>query len=129
MSRIDKYEPMGGGFRALLNAAIPSTDVGKIIGVSLNGTGKVVYGGAAPINIKGVICPVRAMAAGEVIDVMTDGEMVDCTLNDGTTALTAGTDYYATATALSGALTATSTTNQYIGHTVEASRLIVRVAR
>lgn len=129
MSRFDKYDPVDGGFRAPLNAAVPASDVGKIIGVSLNGTGKVVYGGAAAINIKGVICPVRAMNAGDVIDVMTDGEIVNATLNDGTTALTAGTDYAATATAGTGGITATLASNQYIGHTVEASRLIVRVAR
>lgn len=129
VSRIDKYEPMGGGFRAPLNAAIPLADVGKIIGVSLNGSGKVVYGAAAAAGIKGVINPVHAMGAGEIIDVMTDGEIVECTLNDGTTALTAGTDYYATATAGTGGITATATSNQYIGHTVENDRLIVRVAR
>lgn len=129
MSRFDKYDPMDGGFRAPLNAAIPSADVGKIIGVSLNGSGKVVYGGAAAINIKGVICPVTAMNAGDIIDVMTDGEIVDATLNDGTTPLTAGTDYAATAAAGNGAITATLASNQYIGHTVEATRLIVRVAR
>lgn len=128
MSRIDKYEPMGGGFRAPLNAAIAGTDVGKIIGVSLNGSGKVVYGAAAAIGIKGVICPNKAMAAGDIIDVMTDGELVDATLNNGS-ALTAGTDYYATATAGTGDITATLTSNQYIGHTVEATRLIVRVGR
>jgi len=120
---------MGGGFRAPLNADIVAADIGKIIGVSLNASGKVVYGGATVISIKGVINPVRAMFAGEIVDVMTDGEMADCTLNDGTTALTAGTDYYVTATALSGALTATAASNQYIGHTVEATRLIIRVAR
>jgi hypothetical protein len=129
VSRFDKYEPMGGGFRAPLNAAILAADVGKIIGVGLNGTGKVVYGAAAAIGIKGVIVPVRPMAAGEIIDVMTDGEIVEATLNDLTTALTAGTDYYATAAAGNGAITATLTSNQYIGHTVEADRLIVRVAR
>lgn len=128
MSRFDKYEGMGGGFRAPLNAAIPGTDVGKIIGVGLNGSGKVVYGAAAAIGIKGVICPVRAMNAGDIIDVMTDGEIVDATLNNGS-ALTAGTDYYATASAGNGDITATLTSNQYIGHTVEATRLVVRVGR
>ena len=128
MSRFDKYSPVDGGFRAPLNAAVPSGDVGKIIGVSLNGTGKVVYGAAAAVGIKGVICPVKAMNAGDPIDVMTDGEIVMATLNNGS-ALTAGTDYYATASAGNGDITATTTSNQYIGHTVEATRLIVRVGR
>jgi hypothetical protein len=121
-------EPMGGSFRAPLNAAIPLADVGKILGVSINASGKAVYGAAAAIGIKGVICPVRAMAAGEIVDVMTDGEIVNATLNNGT-ALTAGTDYYATATAGTGDITATLTSNQYIGHTVELDRLVVRVGR
>lgn len=127
MSRIDKYEPMGGGFRAPLNAAITSTDVGKIQGVSLNGTGKVVIGGGGTAaNVKGVICPVRAMAAGDIVDVMTDGEIVEATLTAGGS-LAAGTSYYADAT--TGAITATATSNQYVGHTVELDRLIVRVGR
>jgi hypothetical protein len=129
VSRFDKYSPVDGGFRAPLNAAIPAGDIGKIIGVSLNGTGKVVYGGATAVSIKGVICPTRAMAAGEPIDVMTDGEITMATFSDLVTPLLAGTDYYATATALSGVLTATTTSNQYVGHTVEATRLVVRVGR
>jgi hypothetical protein len=129
LSRFDKYDPVDGGFRAPLNAAVPAADAGKIIGVSLNASGKVVYGAATAAAIKGVICPVGAMAAGDPVDVMTDGEIVAATLNDGTTALTAGTDYFATATAANGAITATATSNQYIGHTVEPDRLIVRVGR
>lgn len=129
MSRIDKYEPMGGGFRAQLNAAIVAARVGDIIAVSLNGTGKVVEGGAVA-TIKGVICPVKVMAAGDVIDVMTDGEIVNCTLNDGTTGLAAGTSYYGDAAA-NGDITsnANAGANAYIGHTVEAGRLVVRVQR
>lgn len=131
MARFDKYSPVDGGFRAPLNAAVPGTDVGKIIGVSLNGTGKVVYGsqGTTAASIKGVICPVRAMNAGDPIDVMTDGEIVNATLSDNVTPLTAGTDYGATATAGSGVLVTPVGANQYVGHTVEATRLIVRVGR
>lgn len=76
-SRFDKYDPVSGGFRAPLNAAILSADVNKLQGVSINGSGKVVIGGAAETDIVGVICPVRAMAANEVIDVMTRGEIAD----------------------------------------------------
>lgn len=129
MSRFDKVEPMGGSFRAPLNAAIVAARVGDIIGVSLNGSGRVVEGGAVAA-IKGVICPVRVMAAGDIIDVMTDGEIVNATLNDGTTALTAGTSYYADAAA-NGDITSASNAgaNAYIGHTVEAGRVVVRVQR
>jgi hypothetical protein len=129
VSRFDKYNPVSGGFRAPLNAAIVSARVGDVIGVSLNGSGRVVEGGAVAA-IKGVICPTKIMAAGDIIDVMTDGEIVDCTLNDGTTALTAGTSYYSDAAA-NGDVTSASNAgaNAYIGHTVEASRLVIRVTR
>lgn len=126
-ARFDKYEGMGGGFRAPLNAAVPAGDVGKIIGVSLNGSGRVVYGGAAAAAIKGVICPTQAMNAGDIIDVMTDGEIVAATLNNNT-ALTAGTDYFVNI-ANGDIAVGPIGTNAYLGHTVEADRLIVRVGR
>lgn len=137
MSRIDKYEPMGGGFRAPLAAAIVANQVGKIYGVSLNSSGRVVIGpvGTSAVSIKGVINPQIPMDIGRIIDVMTDGEMVDVTLNDGTTTIAAGTDVYVNAAAPSdGNLTVTATGNTYIGHTVEGgsatqTRLVVRVAR
>lgn len=128
MSRIDKYEPMGGGFRAPLNAAITTPDVGKVQAVSLNASGRVVIGAAAAaVGIKGVICPVRPMAVGDVIDVMTDGEIVEFTDTAGG-ASTAGTDYFAAFA--TGAVNTTATgAPQYVGHTVEVGRLIVRVGR
>lgn len=122
MSRFDKYEPRVGGFRAKLNAAIVSTDVGKIQGVSINGTGRVVVGGAAETAITGVICPVRPMDAGEVIDVMTSGEIVDATMTAGT-AFAAGALVYAH---LSGAVDSTATAGKAIAKMVEATRMIVR---
>jgi hypothetical protein len=128
LSRIDKYEPMGGGFRVPLNAAIAAVDVGKVQGVSLNASGRAVVGGAAAaIGIKGVICPVKAMAAGDIVDVMTDGEIVEFTDTAGG-ASTAGTDYFAAFA--TGAVNTTATGSpQYIGHTVEVGRLVVRVGR
>lgn len=126
MSRIDKYEPMGGGFRAPLNAAIAAADVGKVQAVTLNASGRaVVGGGAANADVKGVICPNRAMAAGDIIDVMTDGEIVEFTATDGT-ASSAGTSYFAAPA--TGAVSTTNT-GAYVGHTVEVGRLVVRVGR
>jgi hypothetical protein len=58
---------------------------------------------------------------------MTDGEIVDLTLSDGTTPVAAGTKVYAIPA--DGTLTVTASGNVYVGHTVEASRLVVRVAR
>lgn len=126
MSRIDKYEPYGGGFRAPLNAAITTTDVGKVQAVALNASGRVVIGTAA-LGIVGVICPVKPMAAGDQIDVMTNGEIVEFTLTGGGAAA-AGTVYYADG---AGATTATvpgaGINGARLGQTVEATRLVVRV--
>lgn len=117
MPRFDKVEPKGGSFRAPLNFAIASSDVGVVVGIGLDTSGRVVKG-AGNSGIVAVICPSRVMAAGEPIDCMTDGEIVD-------TALTAGTKYFAAVA--DGALTVTATANAKIGFTVQTWRLIVRV--
>jgi hypothetical protein len=124
MSRFDKYDGMTGGFKAYLAAAIPAADAGKIRGAGLDANGRVVIG-AGQSGVRGVVCATEGMAAGDPIDVMTDGEIVEAALSDGTTALAAGTNYYSDA---AGAL---STTNSgtYVGTTALAQRLIVRVAR
>lgn len=127
MSRFDKYDPYNGGFRAPLNAAIALADVGKVQAVSLNGSGRVVIGGTA-LALKGVICPVRAMSAGEVIDVMTSGEITDFTLTGGGAAA-AGTTYYSDASGVTVTTAPGAGSNSFlIGHTVELDRLVVRTA-
>lgn len=118
MSVIDKYDPISGGFRAQLNAAYNTPEVA--VGVSLNASGRVVFGTAGQSGFVGVVCMGRAMNAGEVIDVMTDGELVEVPT------IPAGTKVYADA---AGALTATASGNSRVGSTVEAGRLVVRVAR
>jgi hypothetical protein len=127
--RFDKYEPRVGGFRAPLLAATvaglaPTGDAGKIWAVGLDASGRVVKG-ASVSGIVGIICPVRPMVAGEMIDVMTSGEIAEFTLQAGT-AGAAGTRYYGIAASGDFSTTATGTP---IGWTVEASRLIVRVHR
>lgn len=123
MSRYDKYDPFDGGFRARLNAAILSTDAGKVFAVSINGTGRVVRTGiGATTDIKGVICPTEAMPAGAAIDVMTDGEIGDVTTTGGA-AIAAGATVYAHT---DGTIDAVATAGKAIGFTVEATRLVVR---
>lgn len=122
MSRFDKVEPLGGSFRAQLAAAVILADVGVIKGVSLNSSGRVVQGAAALGKFKGVICADYTMAAGQPIDCMTDGEIVDVPAG-----FTAGADIFIDVA--TGLLTATATSNQYLGHMVEVDRLIVRIAR
>lgn len=140
MSRFDKYEPRVGGFRAPLAAAITGTpagqavdgvygetgDIGKVFCVSIHTTGRVVRTGIAALTaIVGVICPVRPMAAGEMIDVMTSGEIVDF-LETGGAAAGTGVPIYGHT---DGVVNDTSTSGALLGFTVEASRFIVRVAR
>lgn len=126
MPRFDKYDPISGGFRAPLDTSVNlvAGDVGKVIGVGLNASGRVVRGAGAT-GVLGVICPVKLHAAGDPIDVQTDGEVVDCT------GLAAGTVYYAnTGTgALETAAPAAGANKTRIGWTVEATRLVVRAAQ
>jgi len=136
MSRYDKYGPVTGGFRAPLNAAwtltsgpSSATDLFRVTGVMLNGSGRLVRATSA-IACVGIIIAHGAKAAGEVADVMTNGEVVELDLNDlqAATAPVAGTKYYLDTTA--ARLTATApvagTNAFYIGTTVEAARLVVR---
>lgn len=125
--RFDKYNGFVGGFRAPLNAALSASgdDTGKIQGVSINTSGKVVIGGTAETAIIGVICPTRVMAAGEPIDVMTDGEIVGCVKTAGT-AWAAGDIVTA---AVSGAVGATAVGAGFkaVGKMLTTTHMVVRV--
>jgi hypothetical protein len=128
LSRFDKYDPVSGGFRAPLAAAILAADVGKIQAVSIAAsTGLVTIGGPAETAIIGVICPDKPYAAGDMIDVMTHGEIVEATFTAGT-AFAAGALVYGHGTAGGvGTIDVTSTTGKVIGKTIELNRLVVRV--
>lgn len=115
MARYDKYDPKDGGFRAPLDAAIAAGDSWTPYGVGLNAAGRVVLGGGTT-GVVGLLIAHGAKNAGDIVDVMTDGEVVEF---DGTP----GTVYGGGA---DGAVAAGAGTR--LGHTVEASRLIVRVA-
>jgi len=125
VARYDKYDPVSGGFRAPSAIAWVEADLAKIFAVGLDTSGNVVKGGGNT-GIIGVIVLTKAKAIGEIVDVMTSGEIVGAALSDGTTGLTAGTAYYGVIA--SGLLSATATANKKVGHTVEAGRLVVRVA-
>lgn len=122
-SRFDKYDPFDGGFRARLNAAILATNAGKIYAVSINTSGRVVIGGTGLIDIRGLICATEAMAAGDAIDVMTDGEIGDA-VTTAQAAFTAGGLVYCHT---DGTVDQVSTSGKAVGFTVELDRLIVRV--
>lgn len=118
MARIDKYEPLTGGHRAPLAAAWPSGDLAKVVPVGLDANGRVVKG-AGQTGVIGVVVLTQVKNAGDIVDVMQDGECVEMT------GLAAGTRYYGDA---AGAIT-TVNTDTPIGWTVEATRLVVRLAR
>lgn len=139
--RYDKFDGITGGFRAKLAAdlTVDADGSSQIKAVSLNSSGRVVIGTAGQSGYIGVIVknvpftpglgniagsanlsvPIGGKA-GDVVDVMTDGEIVDVP------SLVAGTRYYATA---AGAVSATVVAGLLIGWTVEATRLVVRVGR
>lgn len=117
MARYDKVEPISGSFRAALNADWLDADLNKIVGVSLNSSGKVVKGTAGQSGFVGVVCLTKKRYAGDIVDVMQDGEIVEIT------GLAAGTQYYMPST---GDGVNTTNTNPRVGWTVEATRMIVR---
>lgn len=137
MSRIDKWHPAIGLFRAPLNAALTATsgpagvtDLNRVLCVGLNGSGKVVKATTA-FTVKGIIIANRPMAANEPIDVFQFCEVIDLAavdLQSGSPA--AGTDYIMDATASRLAAIGApgaGTSFARIGWTVEATRLVVRL--
>lgn len=116
MARYDKYDPISGGFRAPLAAAWGTTEgLATVFGVGLDANGRVVKG-SGNTGVVGVLVVDSAKAAGDIVDVMTAGEVVEMT------GVVAGTEYFSTA---AGAL-GTTNTDTKVGHTVEATRLVVR---
>lgn len=122
MARYDKYEPMSGGFRAPLAAAWPAGDLNEVVPVGLDASGRVVKG-AGNTGVIGVVVLTKVLAAGKIVDVMQDGEIVEMDKNHA--GIVAGTRYYGSA---AGALT-TVNTDKPLGWTVEATRLVVRVGK
>lgn len=117
-SRYDKYDPMVGGFRAPLNVDTVK-NTGLPLGVGLNSSGRVVVG-AGNTGVIGVLVLTKDMKAGDIVDVMTSGECVDCTT------LTAGTVISANTTTGVLSNAAASATQTPVGFTVEATRLVIR---
>jgi hypothetical protein len=138
--KYDKYEPLAGGFRAPLAADLVFDGTGHFgpRAMSLNANGRAVVGTAGQSGFVGVCVKNVPMTpnlgniagqvnagvaiggkAGDIVDIMTNGEIV------GLTGLVAGTKYYAKA---DGTLSAVDTDGPQVGWTVEATRLVVRCA-
>ena len=122
MARYDKYDPRDGGFRAPLAADWLQADLNKVFAVGLDAQGRVVKG-SGNSGIKGVLVLTKIVHANKVVDVMTDGEIVEMDVNHA--GIVAGTSYFGSA---AGALNTTAT-DMPIGFTVEATRLVVRAGR
>ena len=147
MARYDKYDPISGGFRAALDVDITGDAAGEFgpKAVSLNASGRLVVGTAGISRIAGILVknapkrPIAAMStsmqgtpyptawmgqkAGDIVDVMTSGEIVDIA----GLGFTPGQAIYA---ATDGSLTATVGTNIKIGFIAGSGaklRLVVRL--
>lgn len=126
MGRYDKYDPKVGGFRAPLAADFEAANREKVYGVGLDSNGRVVIG-AGQTGVLGLLVLTKARKAGEIVDVMTSGEIVDF----GPTAGVPGTDHGAAGTvyysAANGVVSSTNADGSLrVGHTVEGQRLVVR---
>lgn len=117
MANYDKYDPKAGGFRAPLAADFLVADIKTVWGVGLDASGNVVKGNGNS-KLVGVLVLTKKMNAGDIVDVMTAGEIVDF-------AGVPGTEYFADAA--TGVVNSTSATGKTrVGHTVKAGRLVVR---
>lgn len=137
MPRYDQVEPHVGIVRAPLaaNLTVPASGEFGPIAVSLDVNGRVVVGTAGLSGFVGVLVKnlpvvpaglVSAAAvvnnwmgarAGDVVDIMIQGQIVDVT------GLAAGSAVYAVPA--TGVLNNTATGNIRVGFTVEATRLVV----
>lgn len=129
MARYDKYDPISGGFRAPLNADLTATEDtgnGNPVAVRLNTSGRVVVGGSTETfgddSLIGVLCTTKNMKAGDIVDVMTQGEIVEMA------GMTAGdTIWGLSATGALDSLPPIIAVNKLrVGRMVEATRLVVR---
>jgi hypothetical protein len=139
LARFDLYDPYDGGFRAPLAAdfgtAGNAADLGKVWAVALNGTGKIVKvnatAGQTHADCCGLLVLTQEKYAGDVVDIMTDGQIADIGTTDGIVTPAAGGKVTVAAAndgslAVAAALTA-GTNYTLVGRFVEATRLIVRV--
>lgn len=76
MSRYDKYDPKNGGYRSPLASDWLADNIERILGVGHDSQGRTVVG-AGQSGVTGVIVLTKARKAGEIIDVMTSGEIIE----------------------------------------------------
>ena len=76
MSSYDKYNPKNGGYRSPLAVDFLPANIRRIFGVGHDANGRTVIG-AGQSGVTGVLVLTKARKAGEIIDVMTSGEIVE----------------------------------------------------
>jgi hypothetical protein len=131
VARFDKYDPISGGFRAPLNAdltlaAFTALQTGNPVGVTLNASGRVIVGGPGNVfgdeDIHGLLVIHKTMRAGQIVDVMTSGEIVEMTGQ-----IAGDTLWISNTTGLLDSTPPAIGVNKVrAGFTVEATRLVVR---
>jgi hypothetical protein len=138
MSRYDKYDPMVGGFRAPLlanwayTASVPDkthADLNKIFAVGIDAAGKVSkLGSGATATFVGIMVLTLPKAAGEIVDIMTAGELVEVADAEIAGAATGpGLPVFTDPAVATGVTTTSFVANGlYVGRFVEAGRLVVR---
>lgn len=116
MARFDHVDSTIGMARATLKSNVNAADYDKVLAVGLDATGLAELKVPSNSGFVGVtIVDKTKRRAGQRIDIMSDGEIVECT------GLAAGTKYYVQA---DGSISAVRSAI-YVGYTVEADRLVV----
>jgi|SRR5687768_7003428 len=118
MARVDKTVS-ALNTRAQLAVAWSEADIGEVTPVGINASGLAVKG-AGQTGVIGVMIPQTKydLAAGAPQDVFSTGEIVEVE------GLAAGNKYYSDA----AGVISTTNTGTYLGYTVEADRLVLRMA-
>lgn len=129
MARIDKYVPLVSGTRAVLDVPLATADLDKVIGVGLTANGRVVKGPGNTGIIGLLVNSSKSNAAGSVVDVMSLGDIVGSKTEFVAGTVWAVVDASGVAAPLGGANPVIPAGSSYIGHTVEAGRLVVRFDR
>jgi hypothetical protein len=131
MARYDKFQPLVSGPRAAMAAdfgsvgnANDNTKLNRPWGCGLDVNGRLVLGEGVS-GVIGVIVLTKHKYAGDIVDIMDLGEIVEFDPVTAGTLGAAATKWYAANA--SGAITTTNT-GTLIGYTIEAGRLRVRAS-
>lgn len=118
MARVDKTIS-SLNTRAQLAVAWTEADIAEVTPVGINAAGLAVKG-AGQTGVVGVMIPQTKsdLPAGTVQDIFSTGEIVEVE------GLAAGSKYYSDA----AGVISTTATGTYLGYTVEADRLVLRMA-